>query len=228
LEDGINFITWNLDQKGVEFPRLRTRDREDYEPGGTDVVPGKYKLLVEFNDHKDSTEIEVKSDPRTEVSVEDMIERNKISEDYEKVIVATKKAMDQLTSAKKKVKQVGGITDVLADSLKTELEDLNKETIQQIDSILNLFTEVKEVKGIVRDPAKYSGIIRTPNRYLYSSWGVPGENAENTIKIARGKAEDFINRTNSFISEEWESYKDRINAVNFEWFEETEKVEIEK
>jgi len=52
LKDGINYIYWNMDEKGVAFPSLRDRNRDDFEPGGTAVVPGKYKVVVEFNDDK--------------------------------------------------------------------------------------------------------------------------------------------------------------------------------
>jgi len=140
----------------------------------------------------------------------------------------TRESIDQLKDAKKKVKLVEKMTSVLKDSLKTEITDLNDSTLKEIDSLLNVFTEVKEVKGIVRDPAKYSGIIRTPGRYLRSAWGIPGENALNTIKTAQTKAQDLIDGVNNFVAEDWEAYTERINAIDFEWFEKMEKVEIKE
>ncbi len=229
LEDGINFISWNLDQKGVDYPSLSDRrGDEDREPGGVDALPGTYKIVVAYGDYKDSTVIAVKTDPRVEVVASEMIAKNEMIRDYEKIIVATKKSIDQLKDAKKKVKLIGDMTAVLTDSVKVEVEALNDKMIEEIDSIINVFTEVEEVKGIVRDPAKYSSIIRTPSRYLYSAWGVPGENAENTVIIAREKAQDLINGTNSFFSDTWSDYMGKINAIDFSWFEEMEKVEIER
>lgn len=228
LDFGLNYLTWKMDEKGVDFPSLQDRNRPDSEPGGVDVVPGTYKIVVLYNDLKDSTEIEIKGDPRTEVSTMDIVARNEMIEDYYKIITATKQSIDQVKKAKKKINLVGKMASVLNDSLKAEIDDLNLATKKGIDSLLNIFTEVEEVKGIVRDPAKYSGIIRTPSRYLGSAWGIPGENARNTVSIAEAKAQDLITAINAFMAEDWKAYMDRINAINFEWFDEVEKVEIER
>ncbi|GLR16613.1 hypothetical protein GCM10007940_12280 [Portibacter lacus] len=230
LEDGINYMTWRLDEKGVESPSLGQGGRRggNREPGGNDVVPGTYKIVVEYNDDKDSTTIEVKTDPRAPVATTDLIAKNKMLKDYYKIITATKESIDQLVAAKKKVKLIGEMTSVLEDSLKSEIKDLNEATIDEIDSLLNIYTEVEEVKGIVRDPAKLSGIIGTPRRYLGSTWGIPGENAQNTVKVAKDNAQMLIDAINEFNQGSWKEYMERINEIKFEWFDETEEVRIKE
>ncbi len=227
LEDGMNYMYWGLNEKGVNRPSIRDRRGNDREPGGADVLPGTYKMVVSYGDMKDSTMMEVKADPRTESDNRGLEAKMKAIKDYEKVIKATADALDQLKAAKKEVELVEKMSSVLKDSLKTEITDLNDETKKEIDSLFNLYTEVKEVKGIVRDPAKFSSIIGTPGRYLRSSWGAPGENAMNTVRTATAKAQELIDGVNTFTSGNWKAYADRIKEVQFELFEDREEVKIE-
>jgi hypothetical protein len=190
-------------------------------------MPGEYKAMISFGDLKDSTMITIKSDPRVGISEREIAARVKMIKDYDKVVKAGADALNQLKDAKKKVQLVGKMTEVLKDSLKTEIVDLNKTTIKEIDSLMNIFTDVGETKGIVRDPAKLSSIIRTPSRYLRSSWGVPGDNAMNTVKTSTRETEAAIEKINSYISNEWVKYMESINKVDFELFDEMKAVKIE-
>lgn len=228
LKEGINYMYWRMDEKGVNYPSIRERrGNSNREPGGNDVIPGTYKVVVEFGENKDSTEITVSADPRVEARQKDLVAKNKMISEYEKVIESTAEGLNQLKKAKKKIELVGKMSSVLEDSLKTEIVDLNDETEQTIDSLMNIFTETKEVKGIVRDPAKLSGILRAPSRYMGSSWGEPGGNAQNTVKTATRKAKEYVTAINQFIAEDWATYMERIKAVKFDLSEELEEVKME-
>ena len=228
LEPGMNYMNWRLDEKGIQYPSVRERRRNNNsQPGGADVLPGNYKIVVSFGKDKDSTEITVALDPRVEIKQADLIEKNEMRKEYEKIIVASAEALDQLKKAKKKIELVNKMAVVLEDSLKTEVVDLGDETEKGIDSLMNIFAETKDVKGIVRDPAKLSGIMRTPSRYIGSAWGKPGQNAEHTIATATEKATAYIAGINEFMAHEWKAYTDRIEAVDFELFEKMKEIKIE-
>ncbi len=227
LEDGFNTFIWRKDRKGVETPSLRER-RGRFEPGGPEVLPGTYKIVVEFGDLKDSTEIKVESDPRVDVSFADLKDKNDAISNYESVISASTKAFNQLKAAKEKVNMVGKMAELLQDSTKTDLEDLNKATIKRIDSLMEIFTELEEPKGIKRDPGKLTNTIGSARRYLSSSWGVPGENAMNIVKTATRETQEVINGINEFFKGEWKDYIGKVKAIDFDLFgKEMEEVKIE-
>ena len=65
---GVNRIFWYLDEKGADSPGRRAQ-RSGQEPGGVDVLPGTYKLKMSYGESVDSAMIEVKFDPRVEISM---------------------------------------------------------------------------------------------------------------------------------------------------------------
>ncbi len=226
IEPGINYFYWNKDEKGVSYPSFSTRERTR-ESGGMEVLPGTYKLVITYGDEKDSTNIVVKSDPRIEVNEAHLMAKNKMSKDYDKTVIAASKALDQLKDAKGKIDLVEKMSSVLKDSLLAEIKELNKNTKKHIDSLMNLYTEIEEVKGIVRDPAKLNSILRTPGNYIESSWGIPGENAKNAVNTATIESQKVIDGINSFIEQDWKTYTEKINSIKFELFEKLEPVKIE-
>lgn len=55
-KDGINRTFWRLDRKGVQIPRWEeTRQAEDFEPSGPEVLPGRYMVKISYKDFTDST-----------------------------------------------------------------------------------------------------------------------------------------------------------------------------
>ncbi|MFN7602771.1 MAG: WD40/YVTN/BNR-like repeat-containing protein, partial [Bacteroidota bacterium] len=56
-DNGLNRMTWGLNEKGVRQPSREKPRANAQEPGGTQVLPGTYKLRLSFGDKKDSTTI---------------------------------------------------------------------------------------------------------------------------------------------------------------------------
>lgn len=227
LEEGFNTLYWGMDKTGVRTPSLR-EPRGNFQPGGADVLPGIYKIVVEFGDLKDSTEIVVASDPRIEVNISDLEKKDAMIKDYQAVIKASTEAFNQLKTAKEKVEMAGKMAELLPDSTKKELVELNKATIKVIDSLMNVYLEIEEPKGIKRDPGKLNNTLGSAGRYLSSSWGVPGDNAMAIVNIATEEAQKSIDNINSFINNEWSDYMNKVKAMEFDLFnKELKTVKIE-
>ena len=65
LDTGMNRISWALNRNGVRFPSWNDRNNDDNDPSGSggQVIAGRYKVVISFNDIKDSTYINVKKRP---------------------------------------------------------------------------------------------------------------------------------------------------------------------
>ena len=66
-KNGVHRTFWYMDEKGVSGMSRRDR-RGNSEPGGVTVMPGTYKVRFTYGGQKDSTSIEVRYDPRIEMS----------------------------------------------------------------------------------------------------------------------------------------------------------------
>ena len=63
LTQGLNYISWKLDEQ-IGHKKANTSSRE------IPVLPGVYKIVLEFNGKKDSTEVNVIPDPRFDIPTE--------------------------------------------------------------------------------------------------------------------------------------------------------------
>ncbi|MGB2152878.1 MAG: WD40/YVTN/BNR-like repeat-containing protein, partial [Flavobacteriaceae bacterium] len=62
-EKGFYRWYWYLDEKGVPRPRRKPR-KSKTEPSGVSVIPGTYRIVLEYGSDKNEQQIIVKSDPR--------------------------------------------------------------------------------------------------------------------------------------------------------------------
>ena len=73
-----------MDEAGVDRPSRESRAITN-EPGGTTVKPGVYNLVISHQNQKSMNTIEVKNDPRIEISetsINDAYEANKEIEKF--------------------------------------------------------------------------------------------------------------------------------------------------
>ncbi|MEZ5041782.1 MAG: hypothetical protein R2828_17945 [Saprospiraceae bacterium] len=64
--DGLNYLTWKLDEKAATLSGAW----QDEDSRGIPVLPGQYKIVLDYKGMKDSTEVQVIPDPRFELAPE--------------------------------------------------------------------------------------------------------------------------------------------------------------
>ncbi|HJW28960.1 MAG TPA: hypothetical protein VJ508_06875, partial [Saprospiraceae bacterium] len=75
LKEGWNTVFWDLRKKGILFPSRNDPPKDADDPSGEYIEPGTYKIAVTFNKMKDSTTIQVSTDPRLAVTAQDIQQR---------------------------------------------------------------------------------------------------------------------------------------------------------
>jgi len=146
----MNRLYWYPDRKGVEMPR-RTEPKEKREPGGMPILPGEYKLIMEYDIHKDSTQLTVKSDPRLDQEAFDTKSKYAAMSDFNKSIEGSTKAYNNLKEAKKSMSLYSKLIEVQADSTKKKMKKRHKEIAAEIDSLKNLYLLDETDKPEYRD-----------------------------------------------------------------------------
>ena len=227
LKDGMNRTSWRFERDGIEGPSRRKRKKDADKPGGIDVMPGIYKIIVELGDSKDSSMVSVKPDPRSKVSDADRKAINEESEEFYKVITATKESFDQVKDAKQSLDLSKKIIEMQEDTLQKDLKKQMKEISSSLDSLSNLFMDPEGLKGIQRNPNTLNNRLWTARRYLRSSWAKPGQNAMKAVTNAREEAEETIKAVNEFIQGDYQLFQETINGLKVEIFKEMEPVKIE-
>ena len=150
-ENGIHRTFWNMDEKGIE-PMSRRERNEDIEPGGVTVLPGNYKIRFALGDYKDSTNIEVRYDPRIELSNTAIKAQYDAIKNLESKYRLGVKAIDRLKESIKITKDIQkDLKEKDKEGYKYEIEQ-SKSTIDTLNAMMDIFLgEEDKRQGITRN-----------------------------------------------------------------------------
>ena len=218
-ENGLNRMYWYLGEKGVKRPSRKTSKNKN-EPRGVTVLPGKYKLVLQYLDQKDSTEIIVKYDPRNPLSDEVLKNKYDLQKQIENKFDLSFRAVDQL---KKSKKIVGNYKKQAKDIDKKQYEDFIKSSdsiIKQIDGLIDsMLGKEDKRQGITasKSPSNIS-YLNTANYYVRSLQSMPGKTEKELINNANGKIDAVILEINKFYKTDWISYRKKAESLKLSPF----------
>jgi len=133
LKPGMNRINWGMNRNGVRFPSWSEPKKDSDPPGrGAPVIPGTYKMFCEYQDHTDSVMVEVKLDPRLNITAEQVAKKEVMVKDFYSTISLAKEAFDRLKEADKTINLVNKQMEFAHDTVQRmprESKDLMTESI---------------------------------------------------------------------------------------------------
>ena len=226
---GIYYWRWSMNEAGVDRPSREIKKRKN-EPRGISVKPGTYRLVLNYLDHTTSSTIQIKSDPRVEVSkntINDIYQKGK---ELEELTQTTANAVKQLAESKSIAEKYK--TDLAEKDKVLYLEEIktSKNIIKRIDSIIDKFIG-KEDK---RQGITNSSYVTIANRISTASWysssrpyGIT-ETEIILIQQVKDKLEVVLKETNLFFEKDWENYKMEMNQLNLSPFKKTQSYFIKE
>lgn len=228
-DKGLHRMYWRMDEGGQRGPSRRLTKEDAEEPGGVDVLPGRYKLVLHFGEHKDSTEIEVKFDPRLDVNTTDLKARYNFLKSLEKMQATAYEASQRVLKAKETADHY---IKWMEEKDKTAFKEQIKASQAIKDSLEVLFEpfvgeDFSDKQGIIRTPVPDIG-DRIGNAYNYtaSSFDKPGETQKRLKNQAEEALKPAIEALNRFFAEDWKAYKEKISALDLSLFEDYKALEI--
>ncbi len=226
-KNGMFRMYWMMDEKGISYPSRKEPKKNRAENSGVGVLPGIYKIVMSLGNQKDSTTINVKFDPRLDVSYETLEANYKASKTIESEIEVANNAMAQLRNSKK----------VIDDILK-QIKDKGKG----YDSLKNASTATKDSINLLMDELvgpknEKQGITAEPTRsimnYYYSnfmylgSFNKPGPTQARTMAQAKNKILPWLAKTNEFYKNDWLKFENFVNESDLSPFEKIKSFELE-
>ncbi len=227
-EEGFGKLRWRKRMKGVEWPSRQAPRKDAREPSGPEVLAGTYKVVAMYKDIKDSINITVHPDPRMPY---DKKKKEAILEtytEYANSIETAKIGMDKIRAAKETVQSIEKLAFALPDSTSTKLKESNKEILEKINALEELYYMPQGLKGIQRDPNKLSNKLGTASWYLGSSWDEVGGNTLNLIKTTTKSVEEAVQEISTFLDKDFEDYKSEIEEYDFDLFKKINDVKKKK
>ena len=199
------------------------------EPSGVGVLPGTYKAVLNYGNLSTESTIEVKNDPRLEISIEAQKEVYKASKQLESYQSAAAKATRQLAESK-------DIAEDYLKALKKKDKDNYSDSIEQTESIIEtiedkfalFFGKEDNRQGITSDP-NVTVLERLGTAGYYVSTRQNGlTNTEHTlIKNAKSALQNALQKVNAFFEKDWSAYQSAVESIDLSPFKATEIINLE-
>jgi len=233
-DSGLNKVIWELDKKGVRYPRGssygRGRGSRQQEPAGYHALPGKYKVVMICGDQKDSTWINVSFNPYITVSFEDLKATDSLYDELNKRADLINKAMAMLTDSKKLTDNVMAQTrDIKTDDIK-ELVKLT-QSVQDSIKVINEFISGKEVEkqGISgRTEITVSSKLSEANRYIESRLTGPTDTERKLLAEVDILVNQALEKVNHFYEYVWPAYREKIENISLIRFKDYEPLKLDQ
>lgn len=224
---GFHRVYWEMDEKGPDRP-ARKISKSKKEAGGLTVKPGFYKVKMHYAGSSDSTMVEVKTDPRLQISGTTLTEVYELGKQVEAYTQTAADAVKQLVESK-----------TIADKYQKELKTLDKEKYKEqikaskemtksIDSVVALYLGKEDKRqGITRNPEiTVMQRINVAQGYVQSRKTGITATEKKLVQFAKEELQTALDKTNAFFEEKWKPYRDTITALEVSPFKEIKQFNI--
>jgi len=224
-ESGVERIYWQLGEKGVKRPS-RKSNKSTSESRGVSVLPGDYKLVLQYQDAKDSTSITVKYDPRIPISQDVLQEKYKLEKQLEAKMDLAYRSLEQLHDSKKIVNSYKKQT---TDIDKKKYEDIIKASdsiSKKMDGLIDQMLGKEDKRQGITATEKPSNIsyLYTANYYVRSLQEAPGKTEKDLVKNANSKVDTVVQDINQFYKTDWVNYRKLVEGLQLSPFKEVEEL----
>ncbi len=231
-EQGLNRNNWGMEERGFRQPGGRGGGRfggggGSGEPGGMQVFPGTYKVVMQYANDKDSTFVTIKDDPRlnktetVKLAQKTMLERLRKSSD--RLLTG----MDRLTESEELLTKISAQLRGLRGK---EIDSLRRSTTAMQDSIKNIREYINgknsDKQGLSRPLGQVTvmGSMQTAQQYITSKSIAPGVQEETLVKNAEAHIDAAVKRINAFYSKRWMEYRRQVENTKVNLFKDYEEI----
>jgi photosystem II stability/assembly factor-like uncharacterized protein len=212
---GVNRVAWGLERRGIPEPGAKP---DAPEPGGPEVVPGRYGVRVSFDGDWAQAPVEVLQDPRTTRPRTAMRENQELVLEGQATVARLRGAIDRLDRTREtldlyesELKRWGGADDATRDRLLERTDSMQA----RVDGLLARLRLPPDTKGIVDDTTVTSRVRQALGRATSTPDApAPGRVAE--LRWAMNAAERVLRDVDAFYAGEVAGYRDELRAAGFD------------
>ena len=189
------------------------------EPAGPSVLPGEYKIKITYMNIKDSTTVKVFSDPRLDIKMENLIERDKMYKDFTPKIEAVTKITEKLDAADRTITLIDEkIKDKTGNNF-TELKKMSKAVKDSVKILNELIIQPRNIQGLVTNENILSSLLRRASGAITGYWDKPGETERVSLMMFENAYKNVAERINKFFETNWVVYRKAVEDAKISLFE---------
>ncbi len=209
LRQGLNRVTWNLRAKGVRA--AGSRERDDREPQGREVLPGEYTATLKVGELEVSQTVRVLPDPRESVEGPALVLRESYFERADQLVAQHASLWGSVVKVRKELDLVKQVLDRDEDESRRKAQmtliDQLKRGRERHDELAKRVWDRSSGKGIRRNAIDLNRRIRGLSWGLASHRDQPTEAQEIKLERAEEAFESTLAEWNRFLTQEVESLR---------------------
>ena len=230
----MNTLTWDLRRRNP-YPITRGGNAQvRFGPNGPitggggareqaagSVLPGDYKIHIDYNDQKIEKMVKVHFDPRIDVNLSDL----RAKQDFEDQVLKMSQTWAEITG---RVRDANSVLTKVEAQMKNADKEAVKDLKEAIKAMNEKFDEVKKVTiGLPRDRAQNAPRVNYPNasqwigqarRYASSRLTAPGPNERSLMSNGDKMMTETMQIVNDFFRTEWPKFKAAYEATDMGYF----------
>lgn len=222
IKKGINRVVWNLRQDGIQAAPPAEPRKDGTLPSGIEVLPGDYRVTLEYGDVSDSGPLRVLADPHSEFSLDDQKANYEARVKLTGLQAQIQKALTEVMNARRDL----GTLETLVKAAKpggegnaySDLSKQAKAVKKALEEVEKQFRVPPKTRGIVYRGGNASAIVGGASRYLGSTRDVPNEAALQQIARAEEAVSKAVESANKVISEDLAALKAAVDAAGIGLF----------
>jgi photosystem II stability/assembly factor-like uncharacterized protein len=228
IDTGFNRQYWGMEEKGFRFPGSPKPLPGAAEPGGFPVLPGTYKLVINYARSSDSTYVTVKDDPR-------LGNRNEIKMAQRKMYDRLRKSADKLTEGMDRLTEADEVCTKMQSQLKgvegKDADSLRKTTTKMTDEIKSIRESISgktsDKQGISRSPFEVTTMsqLQSAQQSIGSKMVAPGAQEETMIMNAEKAVAETVQKINAFFDSKWNAYRQQVEGTKVNLFKDYKPIE---
>jgi hypothetical protein len=218
IDSGLNYLSWRLDEKTSKLPG----GWDDPETKGILALPGKYKVVLNYLEKKDSTYVKVIPDPRFEYSQE-------VEETNHAILKRLDKTTEILAQSLDKLNESNEVVDKILIQLKDAKSQQRNELISTSNAMKELIKKLMESATGSR-PIKQVGAwssfqvtaqskVTEAQQALRARLYKPSVQDVQRVEVAEQLTKEFVEKVDTFFSKDWRDYQNKIESARLSWFE---------
>jgi photosystem II stability/assembly factor-like uncharacterized protein len=222
-ENGMHHFYWDMEEKGADKPsRKLSKNTNNKENGGVLVKPGTYRVEINFGGLTDETSVTVETDPRLEISQENIAEVYEYGKQLQELQQTTADVVKQLAESKE---TASGFEKSLKEKDKDKYKEAieaSKEITKKIDSLMAFYIGKEDKRqGITRNPdPNVNRRIQVAGIYVATRKTGITQTEKQLINHARESLKEALDKTNTFFTTDWKTYKETIEKIELSPFKE--------
>lgn len=212
---GFNRSYWGLEEKGYRMPGSPKPSPNRPEPRGQPVLPGPYKVVLQYDNQRDSTTVNVIGDPRLgnrkEVRTAQEQLRARLRKSADQLTVQMDKLADAEDACKKMETQLKDLEGTTADSLRKRTKAI-QDTIRVIRDFISGKQQTRQGYGQVPQITVLNQ-LQQANQYIGSKPVMPGPQEQMLVERAEKLITEANSRIESFLQGPWKIYKEQVEQA---------------